>query len=73
MDELDRAARLEELERTSCVNRVRAQGAGPKLEPMGECHYCGEEVDPPRLFCDKTCAQAYDARLKRLRAMGRSA
>ena len=32
----------------------------PSIVPNGECHFCGEEVEGIKLFCDYKCAQAYE-------------
>lgn len=32
----------------------------PSIVPNGECHFCGEEVEGNKLFCNCKCSQAYD-------------
>ena len=32
----------------------------PRIVPNGECHFCGEEVEGIKLFCDCKCSEAYD-------------
>lgn len=54
------------------IDRARAQAAAaPCLRPNGKCHYCGECVTGKLLFCDKTCAEDFDAEEAQLRRMGR--
>jgi hypothetical protein len=43
----------------------------PALRARGCCHYCDEPVPAPLLFCDKTCAEDFDAEEQQLKRMGR--
>lgn len=57
MDDCDRARHLQ-----SALNAASAayRKPVPKIEPMGECHACGEELDTERLFCDSHCTEEYE-------------
>lgn len=35
-----------------------------KLMPKGECHYCSEEIEKDKLFCNSDCATNYDKTIK---------
>lgn len=35
------------------------------LEHDKYCHYCGEDVEPPKLFCNGECASKHDKMLSR--------
>jgi len=40
-----------------------ARKAGRELEPIGECHNCGEPFGPAgaeKLFCDDECAKDWE-------------
>lgn len=37
-----------------------ARNAGRELFPNGVCHWCGDDVEMPRLFCDAACACDYE-------------
>lgn len=41
------------------------------LPPNGECHYCGDDVEGERIFCDSTCARKWNHEQERLRRNGR--
>ena len=38
------------------------------LQPEGHCHYCYEDVDDNKLFCDSSCAEKYDAQQRMRRS-----
>lgn len=68
MDDADRATeRIQQV-----IDTARAQAAAaPALRPRGTCHFCGECVTGKLLFCDKACAEDFDAEEAQLRRMGR--
>ena len=59
-DESDRATELEEAERDFLVSQARRAARNPGIKPKGACHFCGEDVPEPRLFCDSDCADGFD-------------
>ncbi len=59
-DDSDRATALEEAEREYLVAKARRAARHPGLMPTGTCHYCGEDVTHPRLFCDSDCADGFE-------------
>ncbi len=36
-----------------------------ELEPVGACHWCGEDVPHPKKFCDLACSEDYEYEKKR--------
>lgn len=68
MDDLDRAFEHEDMVRRIGLAAARSHRSG--LQACGECHACGEELEPGRLFCDADCAQDYE-RQRRLRQQNR--
>lgn len=30
------------------------------LDPTGNCHYCGEPVEFPKVYCDDACAEDHE-------------
>lgn len=64
-DDTDRANALMDAERESLVAAARAQVGMNQLKPDGECHWCGDEIARPRLFCDAGCASDWDMARKR--------
>jgi hypothetical protein len=65
MDEFDRAQIREMQERDLSVALARRK-QGPGLLPVGGCHYCGEEINLPKLFCDSECAEEWETERRRL-------
>jgi len=56
MDEIDRA-QIEverQLDRALIYRKPE-----PKIKPAGYCHWCGEDVDGNKLFCDAACAKRH--------------
>jgi hypothetical protein len=43
----------------------------PALLPKGRCWYCDERVDAIRRFCDKTCAEDFEAEEEAMKRAGR--
>lgn len=43
----------------------------PALMPKGSCWYCDEPLDRVRRFCDKKCAEDFQAEEEALRRAGR--
>ncbi|MBN3839274.1 hypothetical protein [Burkholderia sp. Ac-20349] len=68
MDDLDRAAELEERTRAA---EIAAAIAGPKLKPVRCCHYCFETIGETLLFCDKDCRDDYERSARAARLNGR--
>ena len=62
MDDCDRAAKLQQIEReAAAARRVEV----PQIKPNGACHYCLAPVGPRQLFCDSDCAADHDRELRR--------
>lgn len=61
MDVADKAEAQEAMQREAAINAARIN-QGPKLQHTGLCHYCEEEVEAPKLFCDGHCAGRYEQR-----------
>ena len=59
MDIADQAEQQEAMQREVSIKAAR-ENAGTKLQHTGECHYCTEEIEPPKLFCDGNCAKRYE-------------
>lgn len=53
-DDIDRAQA--HIERMNDIAVKQARNAGPEIKPNGECHFCKEPVETPKLFCDSDCA-----------------
>lgn len=64
-DEADQANRLADLERESMIARARAAAANPSFGSTGECHSCGEPIPLPKRFCNSTCTQDWERRVRR--------
>lgn len=62
-DIFDRASELEEADRAALI-AAACKPTGPKLQPNGECHECGEPVEAPRIFCNSDCAKEFARRNK---------
>lgn len=56
-DILDKSARQQEVIMESLL-KVRRDV--PDIVPTGKCHYCDEDIEMPKLFCDGDCADDYD-------------
>ena len=73
MDVIDVAQR--EIDNSVAVARAKARhslrNGVDRLEPIGECHYCGEEFeeDSPKLFCDDKCADKHHYQKNGVRRM----
>jgi len=66
-DVFDAAQEAEARETAHALAAQQARAASaPKLEATGEClnPLCGEELEPPRLFCGPSCAQEHARRSK---------
>lgn len=61
-DESDRATAIEEAERGASERAIRlaANSKHRDLVPVGTCYYCGEDVRPDQIFCDRDCGSGYD-------------
>lgn len=64
-DETDHANALVDAERDSLIAKARANVGAYALVPDGECHWCSEDIEPPRVFCDGGCATEWDIARKR--------
>lgn len=62
VDDLDRASEYEQRMRDLAISTARSSRAD-RLEPIGECYTCGEELGGNRLFCNADCAVVYDRKL----------
>lgn len=58
MDIADKAEAQEAAQREASIKAACAN-TGPRLLHIGECHYCGDEVEEPKLFCNGTCATKF--------------
>lgn len=58
MDILDHAQNTEEL--ILGLAKAHRREEGPP--PTGRCLYCGEEVDPPKRWCDAHCRDDWEKR-----------
>lgn len=59
MDIADQAEQQESIQREMAIKAAR-NNTGTKLTHVGECHYCSEEIEAPKLFCDGFCAKRYE-------------
>jgi hypothetical protein len=67
-DEADQAQFIEERDR-----KLALQVRRPELPVTGECHYCGETIRAPRLFCESGCRDDYEREQEARRRSGRGA
>jgi len=56
MDEADRAQLDIEKELEAQLTYRKPE---PKLQPNGICHYCYEEIEDGKLFCNAACAKSH--------------
>ena len=65
MDELDQASDMSQdfVDRAIEANRRPAR----KLVSRGLCYNCDEPVEGAKLFCDPSCAEDWESRIKRVR------
>lgn len=59
MDDVDHANDRAEAERDRLAKLASAHAAH-RMQPTGQCAYCGEDVEAPKLFCDIECSRDYD-------------
>lgn len=61
-DIADRAARAEEMTLHDALvrHRIRAHTYRRALQAEGWCHYCGDDVEPRKLFCSAACASGHE-------------
>lgn len=59
-DIIDKSTRQQELILESLIQQ-RAEV--PKLFHSGRCHFCDEDVESPKLFCNGDCADDYDKQM----------
>lgn len=67
MDQFDQAQESDARETEAAYRAQQARAANAvKLTATGECQnpMCGEELEPPRLFCGPKCAQQHARRTK---------
>lgn len=69
MDIADRAEIEEERFITESIRRARQ--TTNKLVANGECHYCGEEVEKPKLFCNRDCSFDHEREEKMRTRLGK--
>jgi hypothetical protein len=61
-DDIDKAQeQMEVIARANIENRHQPTAG---LTPCGECHYCGEEVDGDKLYCNGDHASRHHRQLK---------
>lgn len=60
MDDIDIAQAQEEWFRSQALQKARR--GRTDIYPTGHCWNCEEEVDHPRLFCDKDCERDHARR-----------
>jgi len=79
-DEIDLAQRAEELFLENNLKQVQLAAGARKLQPKGECHFCGEKLDPvmeggqpvhKRLYCDNLCAEDHEKEQRSRERTGR--
>ena len=61
-DILDQAQELQAME---IENSLKNMPRYTSPEATGNCLYCGEEVEPPKKFCDSECAKKWSAKYER--------
>lgn len=57
MDDIEKAQEREMLDRELLLRETRQ---AQRLSPKGECYACGEEVESPRIFCNRECADHHE-------------
>lgn len=62
MDDVDLATKHIEDE---MAIRLKYRPTGRELPPMGACYYCGEKVDPPKIYCNDACGEDHEWILSR--------
>lgn len=58
MNEADHAEKISSVFLEASIKNARS--AGRALLPRGNCYFCEETVEKPKLFCDSTCAKDYE-------------
>lgn len=58
-DQFDLASEYEELERISCMNRLKSRNQ-PEAKATGFCLYCEEEVKDGRRWCCPECRDEWE-------------
>lgn len=61
-DPADIAAKLQQMHNDLAAAKRRP---GPDIRPNGHCHYCGEDILAPKLYCDSDCADDHDRETRR--------
>lgn len=64
-DVADQAAHAQSVLEAQALSR--RQDTSNRPTPNGECHYCGELVDHPKIFCDADCANDWHYEQERKR------
>lgn len=64
-DEADQANRVVEAEREALISRARAAASAPTFGSTGECYACHEPIPLPKRFCNSTCSQEWERRVRR--------
>lgn len=58
-DQFDLASEYEELERLSCLNRLKS-GSQPTAKATGQCLYCEEPLPEGRRWCNAECRDEWE-------------
>lgn len=66
-DEIDMATDTIQRELENQIAHSRNALVKRELQPNGHCYYCNYPVDELRIFCDRECAEDYEAFYKRKR------
>ena len=62
MDDADRAAEREDIDREAAVAAIRRRIE--VMPSLGYCYYCGEALRAGKRFCDADCRDDYDRQEK---------
>lgn len=63
-DQFDLASEYEELERLSCLNKLKSDNQ-PKAEATGCCLYCEEPLPEGRRWCNAECRDEWEKEQRR--------
>lgn len=69
MDDADRAAEREDIDREAAVAAIRRRIEA--MPSLGYCYYCGEALRAGKRFCDSDCRDDYERQEKMKARTGR--